>query len=278
MSTQHDGPLFLERPVVMGVVNVTPDSFSDGGWHFAPDAAVAHGLRLVTEGAAAVDVGGESTRPGARPVPVDEELRRVLPVVEALAAEGVVVSVDTRRATVADAALRHGATLVNDVSGLRHREMRGVLAAHGAPAIMMHTPVDDPSTMQRYACYHDVVAAVSEFLAAQLAIARADGVGPLLVDPGFGFGKTTAHNLELARRLDELAGLGAPIVVGASRKRFLGELTGVTEPAERVAATVAVHLACLDRGAAIVRAHDVAAHVQAIRVWEALRGAPGLET
>jgi dihydropteroate synthase len=253
--------------LLMGVVNVTPDSFSDGGRYYHLDAAVAHGLRLVAEGADIVDVGGESTRPGAEPVPADEEIRRVVPVVRDLRSAGVAVSIDTRHAAVAEAAVAAGACLVNDVSGLRDPAMRAVAARYDVPAVAMHMPVDDPATMQQHTDYVDVVADVVGFLRDHAALALTEGVPLVIVDPGIGFGKTVEQNLELIRRLDELVALGHPVLLGASRKRFIGVLTGVEEPEQRVAGTLAVHLAGVQRGARIVRAHDVAAHRQALTMW-----------
>jgi dihydropteroate synthase len=253
--------------LLMGVVNVTPDSFSDGGRYYHLDAAVAHGLRLVAEGADIVDVGGESTRPGAEPVPADEEIRRVVPVVRDLRSAGVAVSIDTRHAAVAEAAVAAGACLVNDVSGLRDPAMRAVAARYDVPAVAMHMPVDDPATMQQHTDYVDVVADVVGFLRDHAALALTEGVPLVIVDPGIGFGKTVEQNLELIRRLDELVALGHPVLLGASRKRFIGVLTGVEEPEQRVAGTLAVHLAGVQRGARIVRAHDVAAHREALTMW-----------
>jgi len=252
----------------MGVLNVTPDSFSDGGRHFAADGAMARGVEMVDSGAGVVDVGGESTRPGAAPVTVDEELRRIIPVIEQLAARGVVVSVDTRHAETADRAVRSGASIINDVSGLRDSAMRSVAAEHDVPVVIMHMPVDDPATMQQHAAYDDVVAAVCEFLREQMALARADGVGQVIIDPGIGFGKNTAHNLEILRRLDVIVDLGPPVMVGASRKRFIGELTGAPATSARAPGTLAAHLWAISQGARIIRAHDVEAHAQAMRIWQ----------
>lgn len=253
--------------LLMGVVNVTPDSFSDGGRYFELDVAVAHALRLVNEGADIVDIGGESTRPGAEPVGVEEELRRVVPVVRDLAAAGVAVSIDTRHAEVADAAVAAGACLVNDVSGLRDPAMRAVAARRGVPAVAMHMPIDDPREMQQHTSYVDVVDDVVTFLRDHAARAVAEGVPMVIVDPGLGFGKTVEQNVALVRRLDELVALGHPVLVGASRKRFIGVLTAADAPEERVAGTLAVHLAAIQRGARLIRAHDVAAHRQALTMW-----------
>ncbi len=256
---------------VMGVVNVTPDSFSDGGRHAGTAAAVAHARALWSAGALFVDVGGESTRPGAAPVPEAEELARVLPVVRALAAEGVRVSVDTLKPAVANAALEAGAVLVNDVGGLTDPTMQRVCAERGAPACVMHMQ-GEPRTMQQHPVYNDVVAEVFGFLRERAAQARAAGVPGVLLDPGIGFGKTLEHNLSLLRALPELTAGPEPVLVGASRKRFIGTLGGEAEAARRDPGSIAVHLHAATSGAAMVRAHDVAGHVQALRVWAALEG------
>jgi dihydropteroate synthase len=256
------------RPLVFGVVNVTPDSFSDGGAHATTEAAVAHALRLVEEGADVLDVGGESTRPGASAVPPDVERDRVVPVVRALREKGVAlpVSVDTRKATVADAALRAGATVVNDVSAGSDPAMFPTAAAHGAGMVLMHMR-GDPATMQREPRYDDVVAEVRAHLVARAGAARAAGVPPtrLLVDPGLGFGKTAAHNEALLKDLESLVATGWPVLVGASRKSFLGAITG-RPPAERLAASLACVARAFHAGAAAVRVHDVAATVDVLRV------------
>jgi dihydropteroate synthase len=250
----------------MGVVNVTPDSFSDGGEFLSPDAAVRHGESLREDGADVIDVGGESTRPGASPVPVGEEIQRVVPVVERL--RDRVVSVDTRNAAVAEAAVQAGARLVNDVSALRHDpDMAGVIAQSGAGCVLMHMLGDDPRTMQDEPRYDDVVDEVKAFLAARLEFAVGEGVPEerVWLDPGIGFGKTLEHNLALLRRLGEIAALGPPVVVGASRKSFLGRLTG--RPAgEREAATVATTVLAYERGASVFRVHDVRSTVDALKV------------
>src|SRR4051794_34017954 len=255
-------------PLVMGVVNVTPDSFSDGGLFFSADAAVAHGERLAGEGADILDVGGESTRPGADPVPAADELGRVIPVVERLAAGSVRVSIDTRKATVASAALAAGASVVNDVSAFRHDpEMAGVVASAGAGCCLMHMLGDDPRTMQADPRYDDVVSDVKAFLSERLEFAGAEGGagGGGWLDPGLGFGKTIDHNLELLRRLDEIAAIGRPVVVGTSRKSFLGRLTGRAER-ERDAATVATNVMAFERGASVFRVHEVRGTVDALKV------------
>jgi dihydropteroate synthase len=247
--------------LVMGVVNVTPDSFSDGGRWFDADAAIAHGMSLFAEGADVVDVGGESTRPGAAAVPEAEELRRVLPVVEALAAHGR-VSIDTRHAPVADAAVRAGATIVNDVSA--SADVWAVAADHGVGYAAMHMQ-GTPPTMQVDPRYDDVVAEVRDFLVERAGAARAAGVDEVWIDPGIGFGKTADHNLSLLKHLGVLVETGFPVVVGTSRKRFLQTMlgAGVDDVLEGSIATAVVAMAA---GAGMVRVHDVKATVQAARV------------
>jgi dihydropteroate synthase len=262
------------QPLVMGVVNVTPDSFSDGGLYLDVDAAVAHGEELVADGAAVVDVGGESTRPGAEPVDEAAELGRVVPVVERLARGGAEVSIDTRKAAVAAEALRAGARIVNDVSAFRHDPgMAEVVAAAGASCCLMHMLGDDPRTMQADPRYGDVVSDVKAFLEERLAFAVDAGVPEerVWLDPGIGFGKTIEHNLELLRRLDEIVALGRPVVVGASRKSFLGRLTGRAER-ERDAATIATTVMAFERGASIFRVHEVRGTVDALKVATATVG------
>jgi dihydropteroate synthase len=262
---------------VMGVVNVTPDSFSDGGLYLDVDAAVLHGEQLAGEGAGVLDVGGESTRPGAEPVPLGVEVERVVPVVERLAAGGSVrVSVDTRKAAVAEAALLAGARIVNDVSAFRHDpSMAGVVAGAGAGCCLMHMLGDDPRTMQADPRYGDVVSEVKAFLEERLAFAVGEGVREdrVWLDPGIGFGKTIEHNLELLRRLDEIVAIGRPVMVGTSRKSFIGRLTGRPER-EREAGTIATNVLALERGAQIFRVHDVRGNLDALKVAAAtLRGA-----
>lgn len=247
-------------PLVMGVLNVTPDSFSDGGRFVVAERAVAHGLALVAEGADVVDVGGESTRPGAAPVDEAEERRRVLPVVEALAPH-VRVSIDTTKASVAIAAVEAGATLVNDVSAALHE----VAAAAGVGWVAMHRQ-GDPRTMQVAPRYDDVVSEVVAFLVQRAAAAQAAGVDEIWVDPGIGFGKTPRHNLLLLRELGPLVATGFPVVVGTSRKSFLGTLAGGTPPDDRLEGSLATAVFAMAQGAAMVRAHDVAATVQAARL------------
>jgi dihydropteroate synthase len=244
----------------MGVLNVTPDSFSDGGQWLDPAAAVAHGLDLVAKGADVVDVGGESTRPGADEVPAAEELRRVLPVIEALAPQ-VRVSVDTRKADVADAALDAGATILNDVTASLHE----VAAAHGAGWVAMHMR-GTPADMQERASYTDVVAEVREYLVVRASKARAAGIDEVWVDPGLGFAKTAEHNLQLLARLDELVATGLPVLVGASRKSFIGKLTGGAPAADRLEGSLAAAVWAMAQGAAMVRVHDVRPTVQAMKL------------
>ena len=250
----------------MGVVNVTPDSFSDGGRFLDHDAAIAHGLELVAAGADLVDIGGESTRPGADPVSVAEELRRVIPVVEGLVGQ-VRVSIDTRHAEVAEAAIAAGATLVNDVSATLHP----VAAAHGVGWVAMHM-LGDPRTMQANPTYDDVVADVRDFLVAKADAGRAAGVTEIWIDPGIGFGKTMAHNLALLARIDELVATGWPVALGVSRKRFLGTILarsdGVDEvdTDDRLEGSLATATWAMAQGVGMIRAHDVAPTVDAARV------------
>ena len=250
----------------MGVVNVTPDSFSDGGVFDTAEDAVAHGRRLAAEGAQILDVGGESTRPGADPVPVAEELRRVLPVVEGLA--GVArVSIDTMKLAVAEAAVDAGASYVNDVTAFRHDpELAGLVADRGLDCCLMHM-LGEPRTMQDDPQYDDVVDDVKAFLYERMRAATAAGIAEerISLDPGIGFGKTLEHNLELLRRLDELTTIGRPLVVGTSRKSFLGRITG-RDVTERVHGTVATCVIALERGARVFRVHDVAAVADALKV------------
>jgi dihydropteroate synthase len=244
----------------MGVLNVTPDSFSDGGQWFDHGAAIAHGLRLFDEGADVVDVGGESTRPGATPVDEDEELRRIVPVVQALAGRGR-VSVDTAKPAVAEAAIAAGASLLNDVSA----SLWPIAAATGAGWVAMHMR-GTPATMQQAARYDDVVAEVRDYLVDRAEQASAAGVQEVWIDPGIGFAKTAAHNLLLLRHLATLVETGIPVMVGTSRKGFLGPLSGDAPPAERLEASLATAVWALAEGARGVRVHDVAATVQAARI------------
>ncbi len=266
----------LDVPRVMGIVNVTPDSFSDGGAHATVDAAVAHGLKLVEEGADILDVGGESTRPGAGEVSVEEELERVIPVIEGLAkATSLPVSIDTSKPEVMRAAVAAGAGMINDVYALRREGALDAAAALGVPVVLMHM-LGEPRTMQADPQYDDVVADVHRFLAERIFAAEMSGIARknLVVDPGFGFGKNAAHNLALLSQLQRFAELGAPVLAGLSRKKTIGELTGREAPAERVAGSVAAHLIAAQNGARIVRVHDVAATVDALKVWNAVAAVP----
>jgi dihydropteroate synthase len=262
---------------IMGVLNVTPDSFSDGGEWFDFEAAVEHGRRLIAEGAELLDVGGESTRPGADPVSLEDEVARVVPVVAALAGAGAQLSVDTAKAEVARAALDAGATLVNDVTAFRgDPAMAALVAERGCDCCLMHM-LGEPRTMQDDPRYDDVVSEVAAFLAQRADAALAAGVARerIMVDPGIGFGKTLDHNLELLHRLEEIAALGFPVILGTSRKSFLGRLTGRENPHERAVATAATSVLGLERGASIFRVHDVAATRDALLVAAATLRAHG---
>jgi len=264
--------LDLSRPRVMGVLNVTPDSFSDGGRYLEPERAIARAREMVAEGAAVIDVGGESTRPGSAPVGVDEELRRVIPVVGALAKElPVPVSVDTSTPEVMRRACAAGAGLINDVRALQRRGAIEAAAETGAPVCLMHMR-GEPRTMQDHPRYDDdVVAEVCEFLEQRARACEAAGIGRarLLIDPGFGFGKALGHNLRLLNNLDRVAAIGLPVVVGLSRKSMIGNV--LDAPVERrLHGSLAAAVLAVARGARLVRAHDVRAHVEALRVTEAV--------
>ncbi|MCC6716732.1 MAG: dihydropteroate synthase [Acetobacteraceae bacterium] len=259
-------------PWVMGILNVTPDSFSDGGRHADPGAATAAGLAMHAAGADLVDIGGESTRPGSLPLAPDEEQRRILPVIRTLAAAGVAVSVDTRHAATMRAALAAGARVINDISALAHdAAAAGVVAAARAPVVLMHMR-GTPQTMAAHASYADIAAEVVRELAARLAAAEAAGIAraDIAVDPGIGFAKNDHGNLELLDRLAILHNLGCHVLAGVSRKRFIGHLSGEAEPALRGPGSLAAALAALERGASILRVHDVPETVQAVRVWRGL--------
>lgn len=269
-------PLRLDRPRVMGIVNVTPDSFSDGGEHATLEAAVAHGLKLVEEGADVLDIGGESTRPGSVPVALEEELRRVIPVIERLARETAVpLSIDTFKPEVMRAAVAAGAGLINDIHALRQPGALEAVAELAVPVVLMHM-LGEPGTMQQDPHYDDVVAEVHRFLAERIFAAEMAGISKkqIVIDPGFGFGKTTAHNLTLLAGVPRLLDLGVPLLAGLSRKRSIGELTGRESPAERVHGSLAAHLIAVQNGAMIVRVHDVAATVDALKVWQAVAALP----
>ncbi|MEW5709043.1 MAG: dihydropteroate synthase [Pseudomonadota bacterium] len=265
--------LDLSRPLVMGVVNVTPDSFSDGGRYLSAQAAIDHARRLVEEGVDLLDIGGESSRPGAEPVPVEEELRRVMPVLEAVVALGVPVSVDTMKPQVMRAAIGVGAAMVNDILALRAPGALEAVAGSDVAVCLMHMQ-GEPRTMQVNPTYGDVVREVRDFLAERVAAAEAAGIerSRIVVDPGFGFGKDRSHNLALFRNLPVFAALGVPVLVGLSRKSVLGRLTG-RDVNERLAASLAAAVLAVERGAHIVRVHDVAATRDALAVLAAVTGA-----
>lgn len=256
----------------MGILNVTPDSFSDGGRFAHLDQAVEQAYRLVEEGASILDIGGESTRPGAQPVSEEEELHRVLPVIEALAGRlEARLSIDTYKPGVAEACLRAGAGMINDVTGLRDARMASVAAAHGAAVVIMHMR-GTPATMNQETAYTDVVAEVKEFLGRQAAAARAIGVDEIILDPGIGFAKTAPQSFELLRRLGELCDLGCPLLIGPSRKSFLGTLPGMEDPGSRLEGTLAASVIGVMQGASIVRVHDVRECRKALAVADAVKG------
>jgi dihydropteroate synthase len=268
--------LKLDRPRVVGIVNVTPDSFSDGGEHARAEDAVAHGLRLAAEGADMLDVGGESTRPGAGEVPVEEELHRVIPVIERLAHETALpISIDTSKPEVMRAAVAAGAGMINDVHALRCEGALDAAAALGVPVVLMHMQ-GEPRSMQDAPEYEDVVAEVHRFLAERIFAAEMAGIERkrIVADPGFGFGKTLAHNMALLSRLKRFMELGVPVMAGLSRKRSLGELTGRDAPGDRVHASAAAALIAAQRGAMLLRVHDVAATVDVLKVWSAVEDVP----
>lgn len=259
------------RTLIMGIVNVTPDSFSDGGRFLGPDRAIAHGLRLFEDGADLVDVGGESSRPGAEEVPAAEEIRRVIPVIAGLVAAGVPVSVDTSKPEVASAALAEGAVVVNDITAFRHPDMAPLVAAARCGAVLMHMQ-GNPQTMQDHPAYEDVVGEVRDYLLERAAFIEQAGVERsfVCVDPGIGFGKTQRHNLQLLARLDELVSTGYPVLVGTSRKSFIGKILDQSDPAERDLATAATVAIAATRGAAVVRVHNVEMTRQAVLVADAI--------
>jgi dihydropteroate synthase len=262
----------LSRPLVMGIVNATPDSFSDGGDHYDADAAVAHGLKLRDEGADILDVGGESTRPGAEPVPEPEEIRRVVPVVRALAAAGAVVSIDTWHAGTMSAALDAGAAIVNDVTALTGEAgSLAAVVARKAAVVLMHMQ-GRPQTMQANPSYGDAPAEIAAYLKSRLDACTAAGIPAdrVAVDPGIGFGKTVAHNAEILANVPRLRAIGCAVLVGASRKAFIGALSKGERPKERLPGSLAAALAAVAGGADILRVHDVAATVQALAVWRAV--------
>ncbi|MEZ5176325.1 MAG: dihydropteroate synthase [Acidimicrobiia bacterium] len=274
------GVVDLSAPVIMGVVNATPDSFSDGGKYLSVETAVEAGISMVADGAAIIDVGGESTRPGSDPVPTDVELARTIPVVARLAARGLTVSIDTSKTEVARAAIEAGAAIVNDVTGLADPEMVDLCASTGAGAVVMHM-LGDPRTMQDRPHYDDVVGDVLEFLTRRAAGAQRRGVvpGQIVIDPGIGFGKTLDHNLILMRSIDRFAATGYPVLVGASRKRFLGAilepLRGATTPQQRDRASAAAVAVAVAGGARVLRVHSVPSAVEVAHVVHTIVNAGG---
>lgn len=267
--------LRLDRPRVVGIVNVTPDSFSDGGQHATTGAAIAQGLRLAEEGADVLDIGGESTRPGAREVTLDDELARVIPVIEALAERtSLPISIDTYKPAVMRAAVAAGAGIINDVHALRREGALDAAASLGVPVILMHMQ-GTPGDMQADPDYDDVVAEVHTFLTQRIFACEMAGISKksIVIDPGFGFGKTTAHNLALLAQLERFVELGVPVLAGLSRKRTIGEITG-RELGERIHGSVAAALIAAQNGAKLIRVHDVAATVDALKVWSAVAAVP----
>ena len=264
--------LDLSRPLVMGIVNVTPDSFSDGGRHLLRDAAVAHARQLIAEGADILDIGGESTRPGAKIVEVQEELDRVMPVIEGLRDAGVPLSIDTCKAAVMRAALAAGVHMVNDINALQQPEALAAVAANNAAVCLMHKQ-GQPGTMQAQPYYENVVLEVLEFLRSRVAVVEAAGIARnrIVIDPGFGFGKTLQHNLALLRNLQKFTELNVPLLAGLSHKSMLGLITG-QDVDKRLPASLAAALLAVQRGAGIVRVHDVQATCDALKVWNAVNG------
>ena len=268
--------LTLDQPKVMGIVNVTPDSFSDGGMHFNLEAAIAHGLQLAGQGADVLDIGGESTRPGADEISVEEELRRTIPVIEALVHQvSIPLSIDTSKPEVMRAAVAAGAGMINDVYALRREGALDAASELGVPVVLMHMQ-GEPRSMQANPEYDDVVGEVHRFLAERIFAAEMAGVVKknIVVDPGFGFGKTRMHNLQLLAQLQRFTELGVPVLAGLSRKKTIGELTGRETPAERIFGSVAAHLIAAQHGAMLLRVHDVAATIDALKVWNAVAAVP----
>jgi dihydropteroate synthase len=267
--------LKLDRPLIMGIVNVTPDSFSDGGKFFSRDRAIEHGLKLIEEGADILDIGGESTRPGSLSVELDDELQRVIPVIEALRNKNIPLSIDTQKTEVMDAAMKAGASIINDVNALRAEGALQVAAKSGAGICMMHM-IGTPQTMQQLIDYKDVLIEVKNYLLARAQAAEQAGIAKnrIALDPGFGFGKRTVHNLALLRGLQKIADLGYPVLAGLSRKSIFGDLTG-KPAAERVHGSIAAALLAAQNGASIIRVHDVAATKDALAVLQAVQTKQG---
>ena len=268
----HCGPfrLDLSRPLVMGIINATPDSFSDGGQHLRRDAAIVHAQQLIAEGADILDIGGESTRPGAQPVGLQEELERVLPIIKGLSGIPVPISIDTCKPEVMRAALAAGASMVNDINALQDAAALQIVAASEAAVCLMHKQ-GNPQTMQQQPHYQNVMVEVRDFLRERLAAAEAAGIARerIVIDPGFGFGKTLAHNLNLLRHLGNLRELGVPVMAGLSRKSMLGAITG-QDVNHRASASIAAALIAVQHGASIVRVHDVRETVDALKIWNAI--------
>jgi len=262
----------LSRPLVMGIINVTPDSFSDGGMHWRCDAALDHARQLIEDGADIIDIGGESSRPGAQPVSLQEELDRVLPVIEGLRGASVPLSVDTFKPEVMKQAIAAGAHMINDINALQDEDALAIVAAGEVAVCLMHKQ-GNPQNMQLRPDYQDVVGEVGDFLRARILAAESAGIARrrIVIDPGFGFGKTLAHNLALLRELKQLTALGVPILAGLSRKSMLGTLTG-REAGQRMAASVAAALIAVQRGTHIVRVHDVRATLDGLKIWNAING------
>lgn len=265
--------LSMDRPRLMGIINMTTDSFSDGGQFAGPQTAIAHGMQLVESGADILDIGGESTRPGSDPVPVEEEIARVVPVIEGLIAAGCTapISIDTRNSATMRAALSAGARMINDVSALSHDPASVESAAKAEAVCLMHAQ-GDPKTMQQNPVYDDVLLDVFDFLEERIAMAEAAGIprARLVVDPGIGFGKTAEHNLQLIRSLSLFQSLGAAVLLGVSRKASIGRISGEPEPKRRAPGSIAAGLAGLAQGVQILRVHDVRETAQAVRIWQAI--------
>jgi dihydropteroate synthase len=267
-----DYTLRFEKTLIMGILNVTPDSFSDGGLFADIDTAVAHGKKMVSEGADVIDVGGESSRPGSAPLSEKEELDRILPVVTRLLDEvSVPISIDTYKPLVADACLKAGAHLINDITGLTNPEMRKVAVKHNIPVVLMHMR-GTPKTMQQNPVYQDLLGEITAFFQEQIATARKAGIQNIIIDPGIGFGKTVEHNLQILKHLGEFKSLGCPILVGPSRKSFIGMITGLSVK-ERLDGTLAAIIVAVMNGANMVRVHDVNECKRAVQVADAIRGA-----